>query len=219
MRWNSPAPSGISADPPGNSADPPGEYEKEKKNATERLAFSFFIFAAQSSRSKTEFIGFAGRRARTEPGPGLYFPLFPTQSSRTKTEFIGFAGRRARTEPGPGPLFHFLPAQGSRSETEFIDFAGSRARTKPGPGPLFRFLSAQGSRSKTEFIDFAGRRARTNLPPALALQNNKPASGSNSLTMSLAEHAIRLPPGDTSRILRSCQPGWPSLACSFSSSS
>ena len=187
MRWNRPAPPGISADPPGNSADPPGEYEKEKKNATERLAFSFFIFAAQSSRSKTEFIGFAGRRARTKPGPGLYFPLFPTQSSRTKTEFIGFAGRRARTEPGPGPLF--------------------------------RFLSAQGSRSKTEFIDFAGRRARSNLPPALALQNNKPASGSNSLTMSLAEHAIRLPPGDTSRILRSCQPGWPSLACSFSSSS
>ena len=181
--------------------------------------FPFSFFAAQSSRSKTEFIGFAGRRARTKPGPGLYFPLFPTQSSRTKTEFIGFAGRRARTEPGPGPLFRFLPAQGSRSETEFIGFAGRRARTEPGPGPLFHFLSAQGSRSKTEFIGFAGRRARTNLPPALALQNNKPASGSNSLTMSLAEHAIRLPPGDTSRILRSCQPGWPSLACSFSSSS
>ena len=44
MRWNRPAPPGISADPPGNSADPPGEYEKEKENATERLAFSFFIF-------------------------------------------------------------------------------------------------------------------------------------------------------------------------------
>ena len=28
----------------GNSADPPGEYEQEKENATERLAFSFFIF-------------------------------------------------------------------------------------------------------------------------------------------------------------------------------
>ena len=115
--------------------------------------------------------------------------------------------------------FSFFVAQSSRSETEFIGFAGRRARTEPGPGPPFRFLSAQGSRSETEFIAFAGRRARTNLPPALALQNNKPASGSNSLTMSLAEHAIRLPPGDTSRILRSCQPGWPSLACSFSSSS
>lgn len=39
------------------------------------------------------------------------------------------------------------------------------------------------------------------------LQKNKPAPVSNSLTMSLEEHAIRLPPGDTSRILRSCQPG------------
>ena len=115
--------------------------------------------------------------------------------------------------------FSFFAAQSSRSKTEFIGFAGRRARTEPGPGPLFHFLPAQGSRSETEFIGFAGRRARTNLPPALALQNNKPASGSNSLTMSLAEHAIRLPPGDTSRILRSCQPGWPSLACSFSSSS
>ena len=42
---------------------------------------------------------------------------------------------------------------------------------------------------------------------------------SNSLTMSLEEHVIRLSPGDTSRILRSFQPGWFSLTCSFSSSS
>ena len=147
------------------------------------------------------------------------FHFFAAQGSRSKTEFIGFADRRARTEPGPGPLFHFLPSQGSRSKTELIGFADRCARTEPGPGPLFHFLPAQGSRSKTEFIGFADRRARTKLSPALALQNNKPASGSNSLTMSLAEHAIRLPPGDTSRILRSCQPGWPSLACSFSSSS
>ena len=99
----------------------------------------FPLFPAQSSRTKTEFIGFAGNRARTSPAPGLYFPLFPAQSSRSKTEFIGFAGRRARTEPGPGPLFRFLPAQSSRSKTEFIGFAGRRARTlcpMPEPGPL-----------------------------------------------------------------------------------
>ena len=160
-------------------------------------------------------------KRRKMPRNGWHFPFsfFAAQSSRSKTEFIGFAGRRARTEPGPGPLFRFLSAQGSRSKTEFIGFAGRRARTKPGPGLYFPLFPTQSSRTKTEFIGFAGRRARTNLPPALALQNNKPASGSNSLTMSLAEHAIRLPPGDTSRILRSCQPGWPSLACSFSSSS
>ena len=50
-------------------------------------------------------------------------------------------------------------------------------------------------------------------------KNNKPAPISNRLTMSLEERAIRLPPGDTSRIRRSCQPGWPSLARSCSSSS
>ena len=44
MRWNSADPPGNSADPPGNSADPPGNMKKEKENATERLAFSFFIF-------------------------------------------------------------------------------------------------------------------------------------------------------------------------------
>ena len=37
--------------------------------------------------------------------------------------------------------------------------------------------------------------------------------------MSLKEHAVRLPPADTLRIFRTCQSGWPSLTCSFSSSS
>ena len=168
---------------------------------------------------------------RTAPPRGAARPVGPANGrdafycfarptgSRSKTEFFGFAGRRARTAPAGGLLFPDFQVHGSRSKTEFIDFAGRRARTAPAPGLLFPDFQVCGSRSKTEFIDFAGRRARTNLPPALALQNNKPASGSNSLTMSLAEHAIRLPPGDTSRILRSCQPGWPSLACSFSSSS
>ena len=56
--------------------------------------------------------------------------------------------------------------------------------------------------------------------PALHFSRDfKPAPVSNSLTMSLEEHVIRLSPGDMSRILRSCQPGWFSLTCSFSSSS
>ena len=83
----------------------------------------------QGSRSKIEFIGFAGRRARTEPESGLLFRLFPFQGSRSETEFIGFAGRRARTNPDHGLLFHLFPFQGSRSETEFIGFAESKAPT------------------------------------------------------------------------------------------
>ncbi len=59
--------------------------------------------ASPGSRSKTEFIGFAGRRARTGPVPGPLFSDFTFQGSRSKTEFIGFAGRCARTGPAPGP--------------------------------------------------------------------------------------------------------------------
>ena len=61
---------------------------------------AFYCFARPTgSRSKTEFFGFAGRRARTAPAPGLLFPDFQVCGSRSKTEFIDFAGRRARTPP------------------------------------------------------------------------------------------------------------------------
>ena len=93
------------------------------------MCFLLHTFRAGGSRSETEFIGFAGRRARTEPESGLLFRFLPFQGSRSKTEFIGFAGWQARTEPESGLLFRFLPFQGSRSKTEFIGFAGRRART------------------------------------------------------------------------------------------
>ena len=118
-------------------------------------------FRAGGSRSETEFIGFVGRRARTDPESGLLFRLFQFQGSRSETEFIGFADRRARTDPESGLLFRLFQFQGSRSKTEFIGFAGRRARTDPESGLLFRLFPFQGSRSKTEFIGFAGWQART----------------------------------------------------------
>ena len=91
----------------------------------------FRFLPAQGSRSETEFIGFAGHRARTMPAPGLYFPLFPAQSSRSKTEFIGFAGNRARTlcpmpEPGPpaDPLHKKKKAAISKSKSLLPLFRG-----------------------------------------------------------------------------------------------
>lgn len=54
-------------------------------------------FQVCGSRSKTEFFGFAGRRARTAPALGHLLSDFPVQGSRSITEFIGFAGRCART--------------------------------------------------------------------------------------------------------------------------
>ena len=116
----------------------------------------FPLFPSQSSRTKTEFIGFAGSRARTKPGPGPPFHFLPAQGSRSKTEFIGFAGSRARTPPAPGLYFPLFSAQGSRSKTEFIGFAGSRARTlcpmmEPGPpaNPLHKKRKAAISKSKS----------------------------------------------------------------------
>ena len=91
---------------------------------------AFYCFSRPTgSRSKTEFFGFAGRRARTGPAPGLLFPDLQVHGSRSKTEFISFAGRRARTAPAGGLLFPDFQVCGSRSKTEFIDFAGRRART------------------------------------------------------------------------------------------
>ena len=123
----------------------------------------FRFLPAQGSRSKTEFIGFAGNRARTMPPPGLYFPLFSAQGSRSETEFIGFAGRRARTMPAPGLYFPLFPAQSSRSKTEFIGFAGRRARTlcpMPAPGPpadpLHKKKKAAISKSKSLLPLFRG---------------------------------------------------------------
>ena len=60
-------------------------------------------FQVCGSRSKTEFFGFAGRRARTAPAGGLLLSDFQVCGSRSKTELIGFAGRRARTAPACEP--------------------------------------------------------------------------------------------------------------------
>ena len=112
---------------------------------------AFYCFARPTgSRSKTEFFGFAGRRARTAPAGGLLFPDFQVHGSRSKTEFIDFSGRRARTGPAPGLLFPDFQVCGSRSKTEFIDFAGRRARTPPASVHLFPLLYFQKERIDDE---------------------------------------------------------------------
>ena len=80
---------------------------------------AFYCFThPPGSRSKTEFISFAGRRARTAPAPGLLFPDFQVCGSRSKTEFIDFAGRRARTPPASVHLFPLLYFQKERIDDE-----------------------------------------------------------------------------------------------------
>ena len=68
------------------------------------FAGRFFCFTRPPGlRTKTKFIGFAGRRTQTVPAPGPPFLIFRPGGLRTKTEFIGFAGRRTQTVPAPGP--------------------------------------------------------------------------------------------------------------------
>ena len=63
---------------------------------------SFPFLPDRGSRLETEFIGFAGRGARTLPPSGAHFPFLPGRGSRPETEFIGLAGRGARTLPPSG---------------------------------------------------------------------------------------------------------------------
>ena len=87
----------------------------------------FPLLPGWGSRLETEFIGLAGRGARTLRPPWSPFPLLPGWGSRLETEFIDFAGRRARTLRPPwshfsissGPGFalenriHWLSGEGS----------------------------------------------------------------------------------------------------------
>ena len=70
------------------------------------FAGRFFCFTRPPGlRTKTEFIGFAGRRTQTVSAPGPHVLIFRPGGSRKETEFIGFAGSQARTVPAPGPPF------------------------------------------------------------------------------------------------------------------
>ena len=115
----------------------------------------------RGSRPKTEYIGLAGRRARTLSESEPAAVDFPGGGSRPETEFNGFAGRRARTFPEPGPVVADFSGGGSRPETEFNGFAGRRARTLSEAEPVAADFSGGGSRLKTKINGFAGSRART----------------------------------------------------------
>ena len=102
---------------------------------------AFYCFARPTgSRSKTEFIDFAGRRARTPPAGGLLFPDFQVHGSRSKTEFFGCAGRCARTVPAPGLLFRIFRSEvRARKPNSLALRAGGREPRRPA-GFFFRIF-------------------------------------------------------------------------------
>ena len=127
-------------------------------SANERDAF--YCFARPTgSRSKTEFIGFAGRRARTAPAGGLLFSDFQVHGSRSKTEFIDFAGRRTRTAPAGGLLFRiFRSTVRARKPSSLALRAGGRELRRPASSFFRIFRSAVRARKPSSLALRAGGR-------------------------------------------------------------
>ena len=96
----------------------------EKENATERLAFSFFLFGDGSRRR-----------------PDRLFSFFRPGGLRTKIEFIGFAGTRTQTLPGPGPPFPLFPARWFAYENRIHWLCGQSYANPAGARTTFSALS------------------------------------------------------------------------------
>ena len=98
--------------------------KKEKENATERLAFSFFLFGDGSRRR-----------------PDRLFSFFRPGGLRTKIEFIGFAGTRTQTLPGPGPPFPLFPVPRFAYENRIHWLCGQSYANPAGTLATFSALS------------------------------------------------------------------------------
>ena len=125
-------------------------------------------------RTKTEFIGFAGRRTQTVPAAARSRAAFstfpgPVVCVRKPNLLALRAGVRkpCRQQPGPGPLFSFFSARWFAYENRIHWLCGqayaNRAGSCPVPGRFFRFSRPGGLRTKIDFIGFAGRRTQTDL--------------------------------------------------------
>ncbi len=146
----------------------------------ERLAFSFFLFGDGSRRrpdrlfsffrpgglrTKIEFIGFAGTRTQTLPGPGPPFPLFPARWFAYENRIHWLCGQSYANPAGARATFSLSSGSGFAHENRVHWLCGQPCANPPGPGLYFPLFPSQSSRSKTESIGFADRRARTSPGP------------------------------------------------------
>ena len=81
------------------------------RNLRRRPGRRFPNFRPGGLRTKTEFIGFAGRRTQTAPATGPPSSKFQARRLRTETDFIGFPGSRTQTAPASGPPFSKFQAR------------------------------------------------------------------------------------------------------------
>lgn len=98
MRWNS-------ADPPGNSADPPGNMKKEKENATERLAFSFFIFPGTKFALENRIQWLCEQPCANPTGARALFSSFLGIGFAHENRIQWLCGQACANRSGPRVLF------------------------------------------------------------------------------------------------------------------
>ena len=143
----------------------------------ERLAFSFFLFGDSSRRrpdrlfsffrpgglrTKIEFIGFAGTRTQTLPGPGPPFPLFPVPRFAYENRIHWLCGHSYANPARARATFSAL--SGAPVCVRKPNSLALRAVVRKPcrrPGHLFCSFRCPGLRTKTEFIGFAGSRTQT----------------------------------------------------------
>ena len=124
--------------------------------------FPFSFFAAQGSRSKTEFIGFAGSRTQTLQAPGPPFPLFPVPRFAYENRIHWLCGHSYANPAGARATFSALsgPVVCVRKPYSLALRAVVRKPCRR-PDRLFCSFRCPGLRTKTEFIGFAGSRTQT----------------------------------------------------------
>ena len=117
-------------------------------------------------RTKTDFIGLAGRRTQTVPAAArarAVFPAFPARWFAYENRIYWLSGQAYANHAGsssvPGRLFHFSRPGGLRTKTDFIGLAGRRTQTEPAA-----------ARSRAAFFTFPGPVVCVRKPNLLALR-------------------------------------------------
>ena len=121
---------------------------------------AFYCFARPTgSRSKTEFIDFAGRRARTAPAGGLLFRIFrSTVRARKPSSLTLRAGVREPRRPAGSFFRIFRSTVRARKPNSLALRAGVREPRRPA-GSFFRiFRSAVRARKPSSLALRAGVR-------------------------------------------------------------
>ena len=146
MRWNS-------ADPPGNSADPPGNMKKEKENATERLAFSFFIFCGTGFALENRFHWLCGQVSANRTGARATFSLSSGTGFALENRFHWLCGQASANRTGARVAFSALSAAPvCVRKPNSLALRATVRKPHRGPGHFFCSLADRNRRKGFSYI-------------------------------------------------------------------